>query len=148
MDLKRFVEAQKDVYDIALKEVKNGRKTSHWMWYIFPQLSGLGRTSMANYYGISDLEEAKSYLADEVLGSRLREISSEVLKLEETNPEMIFGEIDAMKLRSSMTLFEMAGNTEDDLVFGKVLDKYYNGERDRLTISMCQERKMPVKVIK
>lgn len=148
MDLNRFIEAQKDVYDIALQEIKNGRKTSHWMWYIFPQLSGLGRTSMANYYGISDLEEAKSYLADEVLGSRLREISTEALKLDEINPVMVFGDIDAMKLRSSMTLFEMAASTDEDLVFGKVLDKFYNGERDQLTISMCRERNSTVKVMK
>ncbi len=148
MDLNRFIEAQKDVYDIALQEIKNGRKTSHWMWYIFPQLSGLGRTSMANYYGISDLEEAKSYLTDEVLGSRLREISNEALKLDEINPVMVFGDIDAMKLRSSMTLFEMAASTDEDLVFGKVLDKFYNGERDQLTISMCRERNSTVKVMK
>lgn len=147
-DLNRFILAQEEIYDIALEEVRWGKKKSHWMWFIFPQLSGLGRTMMANYYGICDLEEAKRYLADDVLGTRLKEISEAVLGLEEAEPEEVFGEIDAMKLRSSMTLFEMATPKGEENVFGAVLDKFYSGERDALTIGLCKERMGAVKSLK
>lgn len=147
-DLNRFIVAQEGIYDDALNEVRAGRKETHWMWFVFPQVGGLGMTMMSNYYGICDLEEAKRYLADDVLGFRLREISKAVLELNEADPKKIFGSIDAMKLRSSMTLFEMATDKEEDLVFGQVLDKFYEGVRDPLTISICNERKAAVKSIK
>ena len=139
-DLKRFYEAQKTSYPCALKEVKNGMKESHWMWFIFPQIAGLGFSSTSNYYAIKDLEEAKSYLADEVLGSRLKEISSELLKLETNIPVLIFGMVDSLKLNSSMTLFDYISEADDN-VFSKVLDKYYDGEKDQHTIDICDEMK-------
>lgn len=145
-DLDRFIEAQENVYDTALEEVKAGKKLTHWMWYIFPQINGLGMTTMSDYYGIRGLNEAKKYLEDNVLGARLREISGAVLELDETDPKNIFGEVDAMKLRSSMTLFEMVSSKEEDAVFGQVLDNFYDGMRDPLTIELCEEQKTAVKI--
>ena len=104
-ELNRFYEAQEEGYPRALSEIKNGMKVSHWMWYIFPQITGLGYSSTAQYYAIKDLEEANEYLNDEVLGNRLREISLELLKLETNIPVMVFGMVDSLKLNSSMTLF-------------------------------------------
>lgn len=132
--LERFVKAQSDKYngyDTALREIKTGKKKSHWMWYIFPQLSGLGRSSFANYYAIKNLDEAEAYLADTVLGARLREISTEVLKHTDKSAIEIFGHIDSMKLRSCMTLFDAV--SQDD-VFAKVLNQFYDGKRCELTL--------------
>lgn len=137
-NLDRFIEAQKKSYSIALNEIKNGKKVSHWMWYIFPQVIGLGYSEMANYYGIEDIDEAKAYLSNEVLGPRLREITSEVLKVNKDNPEDIFGYVDAMKLRSSMTLFDYV-SSED--IFKDVLDKYYGGKIDEKTIAIIESKK-------
>ena len=136
--LDRFIKAQENTYLVALKEIKNGRKQSHWMWYIFPQIKGLGMSETSRYYGIDGEEEAKAYLDNEILGFRLREITSELLKLNIDNPVDIFGAIDAMKLKSSMTLFDYVS---DDKIFSQVLNKYYNGEIDEKTILLCEKRK-------
>ncbi len=136
--LDRFIKAQENTYLIALNEIKNGRKQSHWMWYIFPQIKGLGMSETSKYYGIDGEEEAKAYLDNEILGFRLREITSELLKLNIDNPVDIFGAIDAMKLKSSMTLFDYVS---EDKIFSQVLNKYYNGEIDEKTILLCEKRK-------
>ena len=136
--LDRFIKAQENTYLVALKEIKNGRKQSHWMWYIFPQIKGLGMSETSRYYGIDGEEEAKAYLDNEILESRLREITSELLKLNIDNPVDIFGTIDAMKLKSSMTLFDYVS---DYKIFSQVLNKYYNGEIDEKTILLCEKRK-------
>ena len=130
--LDRFLDAQRDDYAAALAEVRRGRKTSHWMWYIFPQIAGLGQSSTARYYSIRDLEEAREYYAHPVLGQRLREISGVLLELRGSDPVAVFGGIDSMKLKSSMTLFAVAA--PDDPLFQQVLDKYYGGEQDALTL--------------
>jgi uncharacterized protein (DUF1810 family) len=130
----RFIDAQKNSYAVALAEIKRGRKSSHWMWYIFPQISGLGRSSTAIYYSIRDLNEAKEYYAHPVLGARLREISTVLLNLQGNDPVAVFGGIDSMKLKSSMTLFAVAA--PEDKLFQQVLDKYYNGDLDHLTLSI------------
>ena len=130
--LDRFLDAQRGDYAAALAEVRRGRKTSHWMWYIFPQIAGLGQSSTARYYSIRDLEEAREYYAHPVLGQRLREISGALLELRGSDPVAVFGGIDSMKLKSSMTLFAVAA--PDDPLFQQVLDKYYGGEQDALTL--------------
>ena len=130
--LDRFLDAQRGDYAAALTEVRRGRKTSHWMWYIFPQIAGLGQSSTARYYSIRDLEEAREYYAHPVLGQRLREISGALLGLRGSDPVAVFGGIDSMKLKSSMTLFAVAA--PDDPLFQQVLDKYYGGEQDVLTL--------------
>lgn len=130
--LDRFLNAQQGDYAAALAEVRRGRKTSHWMWYIFPQIAGLGQSSTARYYSIRDLEEAREYYAHPVLGQRLREISGVLLELRGSDPVAVFGGIDSMKLKSSMTLFAVAA--PDDPLFQQVLDKYYGGEQDALTL--------------
>ena len=130
--LDRFLDAQRGDYAAALAEVRRGRKTSHWMWYIFPQIAGLGQSSTARYYSIRDLEEAREYYAHPVLGQRLREISGALLELRGSDPVAVFGGIDSMKLKSSMTLFAVAA--PDDPLFRQVLDKYYGGEQDALTL--------------
>jgi len=132
MSLKRFIEAQSGVFDTALAELQAGRKTSHWMWFIFPQLRGLGRSETARFYGIADLAEARAYLAHPVLGPRLAACTGALLPHAGTPPERIMGGIDALKLRSSMTLFETAGGGPE---FGRVLDLFYGGERCPLTLA-------------
>lgn len=129
--LDRFLEAQERMYEIALKEIRNGEKESHWMWYIFPQLRGLGKSRMAYAYGINGLEEAKAYLDHPVLSARLIEISEALLEHKDQDIENILGDIDAMKLRSSMTLFAII--SYNDSVFHQILDCFYNGEMDELT---------------
>ena len=137
-DLDRFVRAQQRAYHLALHEIRGGRKTSHWMWFVFPQLAGLGRSEMARAYAIADLAEAQAYLADPVLGPRLREISRATLELPaEVTGDSVFGEIDALKLRSSMTLFALAA--PDDVVFRDVLDRYFDGEPDPLTVRLLAQ---------
>lgn len=138
-DLDRFVKAQEKMYDIALNEIKNGKKISHFMWYIFPQLKGLGYSEISNYYGISCLEEAKEYLEDEILGNRLYNITLELLKIDEDDPINIFGNVDALKLKSSMTLFDIVS---DDEIFYDVLKKYYGGKKDERTIALLGKKKM------
>ena len=130
--LDRFLEAQERMYEIALKEIKNGEKESHWMWYIFPQLRGLGRSQMAYTYGINGLEEAKAYLDHPVLSARLIEISEALLEHKDQDIEDILGDIDAMKLHSSMTLFSLI--SEKGSIFHQVLDYFYNNETDEITL--------------
>lgn len=137
-NLDRFISVQKYVYEEALTEVKQGNKKSHWMWFIFPQIIGLGESDTAIYYSIVNIEEATKFLSHEILGKRLREITSELLKLKTNDPEEIFGEIDAMKLKSSMTLFDCV---EENSIFDEVLKKYFNGQRDELTLNKLDQQK-------
>ena len=138
-DLSRFLKAQENTYKTALLEIKTGRKRSHWMWYIFPQIQGLGFSSTAQYYAIENLEEATEYITHSILGSRLIEISKALLELEENDPRLVMGYPDDLKLRSCMTLFQIAA--PDQPVFGKVLDKYFNGKPDERTKEiLCHER--------
>lgn len=132
-DLERFKRAQARDYDIALREIRSGRKRSHWMWYIFPQVRGLGHSGMADYYGLDGREEARAYLADPMLGPRLLAISEALLELEDKDAARIFGFPDVLKLRSCMTLF--AAVSEEGSVFHRVLDAYYHGEKDELTMA-------------
>lgn len=125
--LKRFVFAQRRSYDTALTELRRGRKQSHWMWYVFPQLRGLGRSEMSWHYGIADLDEARSYLAHPVLGPRLAECGAAVLAHAGTPAEAIMGSVDAGKLRSSMTLFAAIEGAPP--VFDRILDQFYGGRR-------------------
>ena len=135
-DLERFVRAQDEhgTYDRALAELRAGRKTSHWMWFAFPQVAGLGHSPTAQAYAISDLAEARAYLADDVLGARLRECSQALLDLGDVSAEAVLGGIDAMKLRSSMTLFALADPAEP--LFDRVLEKFYDGRRDERTVAL------------
>lgn len=132
--LDRFLEAQERMYEIALKEIRNGEKESHWMWYIFPQLRGLGRSQMAYAYGINGIEEAKAYLAHPVLSARLIEICEALLEYKDQDIEEILGDMDAMKLRSSMTLFALI--SENESVFHQVIDCFYNGNIDEHTTKL------------
>lgn len=132
-NIERFVKAQEGVYPIALRELQKGRKRSHWIWYIFPQLKHLGYSYNAKFYGISGIEEATAYLEQPILGQRMREVSEAILMLPGNDAVAVFGGIDAMKLHSSMTLFDLV--SPDD-VFARVLDKYFDGRRDSLTNSI------------
>ncbi len=132
IDLSRFVNAHKQSYQTALEEIKNGYKYSHWMWYIFPQIHGLGRSSTSQYYAIQSLEEARAFLEDPYLGKNLLEISQALLNLDTNNATEVFGRPDDMKLRSSMTLFSLVADA--DPVFQKVLDKYFDGRKDGRTL--------------
>jgi uncharacterized protein (DUF1810 family) len=134
-NLRRFLDAQQNVYEIALKEIKNGKKTSHWMWYIFPQIDGLGLSETARFYAIKNKEEAVEYIHHDILGKRLVEISTELLKLDTNNSIDIFGQVDSLKLKSSMTLFSLVGANP---VFQKVLDKFFDGEKDEKTIRLLR----------
>ena len=133
--LERFVVAQELMYPRALEEVKNGRKVTHWIWYIFPQLKGLGHSNKSIYYGLDGIDEARAYLAHPVLGARLREITTAVLQSDKSADE-IFGGIDTIKLRSCMTLFNEVA--EDDL-FTKVLEKHFEGKKDLQTLQLLSE---------
>ena len=133
-EISRFMKAHQTDYQRALSEIKNGKKISHWMWYIFPQLKGLGRSSMSEYYGIQDLDEAKVYLADPILGKHLIEICNALLSLDTNDATEVMGRPDDRKLKSSMTLFDAA--TESSDIFQLVLDRYYNGKKDYRTLKM------------
>lgn len=132
-DLNRFISAQERSYDAALREIKAGHKRTHWMWYIFPQIAGLGFSSTAQFYAISSMQEAKDYYAHPVLGKRLVEISEALLTLDTDDAGAVMGYPDDLKLRSSMTLFLAASG---DAVFQKVLDKFYSGKPDSKTLSI------------
>jgi len=134
-DLQRFVDAQDrgGTYDTALAELRAGRKRSHWMWFVLPQLTGLGRSSMAQRYALSGLEEARAYLAHPVLGPRLRECAEALLAVPVPDAERVLGPVDGLKLRSSMTLFALAAPQEE--VFRDVLAAYFAGELDAVTAS-------------
>lgn len=132
-DLNRFISAQERSYDAALREIKAGHKRTHWMWYIFPQIAGLGFSSTAQFYAISSMQEAKDYYAHPVLGKRLVEISEALLALDTSDAGAVMGYPDDLKLRSSMTLFLAASG---DAVFQRVLDKFYSGKPDSKTLNI------------
>ena len=131
--LERFLDAQRLGYDSALTEIRNGKKTGHWIWYVFPQMRGLGHSSNSKYYGISSIDEARAYLSHPVLGARLREIAEALLYHTGKSAEKILGRIDALKVRSSMTLFDMVCPND---VFDRVLQEFYDGVRCKRTQSM------------
>jgi uncharacterized protein (DUF1810 family) len=135
-DLERFVEAQDSgqAYERALVELRDGRKTSHWMWFVFPQIAGLGRSEMSQRYAIDSLEEARGYLDHPVLGTRLLECCDALLSHDGMSAEQILGGIDAIKLRSSMTLFLHA--SPETQTFQQVLDRYFEGAPDAATVGL------------
>ncbi len=135
-NLNRFIEAQNRDYDTALAEIRAGKKASHWMWYIFPQLKGLGRSSTSEYYGLSGIKEAQVYLSDPILKARLIEITDAVIAHKDKSAEEIFGGIDAKKLRSCMTLFSIAA--PDIPVFDAVLEQFFHGVPDRNTLRLTK----------
>lgn len=135
--LTKFLDAQNQIYLTALAEIKKGRKESHWMWFVFPQIQGLGQSPTAKFYGITNLKEAESYMEHPVLGRHLIEISEALLKLENKTATEILGIPDDMKLRSSMTLFANTANAHP--VFKQVLEKYFSGIPDELTIKILQQ---------
>ena len=135
-NLQRFIDAQESIYEDVIQELKQGRKTSHWIWYIFPQIKGLGRSWTAQQFAISSLEEAKAYLNNSILGSRLTECTQLVLNIEDRNIRQIFGYPDNLKFRSSMTLFLHA--TKDNQIFKDALLKYFEGKADQLTLDILQ----------
>lgn len=132
-NLERFVLAQRDTYSQALSEMVRGRKVTHWMWFIFPQVRGLGRSYESQYYGISSLDEARAYLSHAVLGDRLKQCVNALLNIEDSSAFAIFGPIDEMKLRSSLTLFRAASN---EPVFDEAVKKFFNGVPDTKTLDI------------
>ena len=143
--IERFIEPNNEDYDIALQEIKNGHKDSHWIWYIFPQLKGLGISYMSDFYGIKDLNEAKEYLNHEILGKRLIEITESLLNLETNNAIQVFGYIDAVKVKSCMTLFYLASGEENKL-FKNVLLKFYGGTYCLKTLNILNRKKNKVNI--
>jgi len=133
-NIQRFLDAQSATYARALQEIKQGRKQSHWMWYIFPQLAGLGRSETAKYFAIKDMQEANAYISDQVLGVRLIEITEALLVINNKTANQVFGGPDDLKLKSCMTLFASLDNP--NAVFQKVLDKYYDGKKDNNTLAL------------
>ena len=136
MGIERFLNAQENTYFVALQEVKSGKKQSHWIWYIFPQIAGLGFSSTSKYYSIKDKNEAIEYLKNNTLKNRLIEICEALLSLESDDATYVMGYPDDLKLKSSMTLFSEVSDID---VFKKVLDKFYNGEKDVMTISLLNK---------
>jgi uncharacterized protein (DUF1810 family) len=136
LNLDRFVEAQAHNYEDAVAELRAGRKTSHWMWYVFPQIQGLGTSAMSSRYSIKSEDEARAYLNHPILGRRLRECATIVLNIEGRSANEIFGSPDDMKLRSSATLFAYVSGDE---IFQKILDKYFAGETDVNTIELLEK---------
>lgn len=138
-DLERFLIAQQTYYRIALQEIKSGQKRSHWMWFIFPQIAGLGYSETARYYAIKDMGEAKAYMEDYTLSSNLIEISQALLDVDSDDATAVMGWPDNLKLKFSMTLFALA--KPECEVFQKVLDKFFHGKRDQKTIEILQDKK-------
>ena len=134
--LERFIEAQKTDYETALSEIKKGKKRTHWMWYIFPQVQGLGFSETSRYYAIKDINEAEEFLKHPVLGPRLLKICKELLQLASSDAHSIFGSPDDLKLKSSMTLFS---SLNIDPVFDAVLDKFFNGTKDSSTLQIIKK---------
>ena len=137
MSLQRFIDAQQSDYETALSEIKRGRKQSHWMWYIFPQIQGLGFSATSKLYAIRNLQEAQEYLNHPLLGKRLKEITDALINLPSTNAHEIFGSPDDVKLKSSMTLFASLPNA--DPVFESALKKFFKGEKDAKTLSLIKD---------
>ena len=133
-DMKRFLQAQEDDYQMALSEIRSGRKRSHWMWYIFPQYEGLGFSTTSRWYSIKSVAEAKAYLNHPLLGQRLTECVEAALSVESRSADEIFGSLDGMKLRSCATLFAYVSPAGS--VFDRLLDKYFQGERDSKTLRL------------
>lgn len=140
-DLERFVEAQRGIYEHALDELRHGRKTSHWMWFVFPQFDGLGFSATSMHYAIRSLDEARAYLAHDTLGMRLRECTATVNRLDNRSAHAIFGSPDDMKFRSSMTLFELAAGPGSP--FAAALEKYFAGGRDARTLELVRAQAEP-----
>lgn len=136
-DLARFVSAQRDSFDRALSEVKSGQKSSHWMWYIFPQLRGLGRSATSHHYGITGANEAHAYLTHDMLGPRLLEVCEAALSVEGRSATEIFGKPDDLKLQSCATLFAHVSNAGS--VFHTIIDKYFSGKTDLRTIQLLED---------
>ncbi|MDH5832907.1 DUF1810 domain-containing protein [Luteimonas kalidii] len=134
--LKRFRQAQADVYPAALRELRAGRKRTHWIWFVFPQLRGLGRSATSEAYGIADLAEARAYMADPVLGPRLREAAQAMLSHRTLAASDVLGELDALKFRSCLTLFALAD--PDEPVFAAALERFFAGERDPRTLELLR----------
>ena len=139
-ELNRFIEAQENNYSIALEEIRAGRKETHWVWYVFPQMKGLGKSYFASLYGIKDRMEAYEYLKNDTLAIRLREVTTALLEIDGRSAEEIFGELDAMKVKSSMTLFDLISPND---VFAKTLDKYFDSKRCELTLRLLAEKETP-----
>jgi uncharacterized protein (DUF1810 family) len=135
-NLNRFLEAQESTFKTALSEIRNGRKRSHWMWFIFPQVAGLGFSETSQYYSIKTIAETTAYLNHPVLGKRLVEITEALLTIDGKTANQIFGSPDDMKLKSSMTLFAAVSN--ENAVFRKVLEKYFNGQEDTKTLQLLK----------
>ena len=133
--LERFITAQQQNYPIALAEIKNGQKRSHWMWYVFPQVKGLGHSDTAQYYGITSMQEADEYLAHPILGKQLIEISTALIELKNNDAHQIFGSPDDLKLKSSMTLFSHVPNAHP--IFRQLLNKFFDGNMDNKTLAIC-----------
>ena len=137
MRLDRFIEAQAPVYAQALGELRAGQKQSHWMWFIFPQVAGLGQSAMSRAYAIQSIDEARAYLAHPVLGARLRECCQTVMNLRIKSAEEIFGSTDAMKFRSCLTLFTETDH--DEVLFFNLLEKYFDGDADEATLEILSD---------
>jgi len=137
-NLNRFIDAQERDYQTALTEIRNGRKRSHWMWYIFPQVQGLGFSETSRFYAVKDLDEAEAFLQHPILGSRLIDICNALLGLQSNNANQIFGSPDDLKLKSCMTLFAALSNT--DPVFGLGLEKFFKGAKDTKTLQIIGEQ--------
>lgn len=133
--IERFVQAQKDTYPRALEEIKSGKKRTHWMWYIFPQLKGLGRSATSEYYGIDGISEAKEYLAHPILGKHLRDITQALLQLETNDAHEVFGAPDDMKIHSCMTLFNQVSPQD---IFNELLVKFFDGQEDNKTLKLLE----------
>lgn len=138
-DLERFVAAQATVYDTALAELRAGRKTTHWIWFVLPQLRGLGHSERARHYGLSGLAEARAFLAHPLLGPRLHECVAALLTLPGSTAEAVLGEVDALKLQSCSTLFAAAADAPGS-AFEATLDKYFRGRRDENTLALLARR--------
>lgn len=136
-NLQRFIDAQESTYEQALSEIRNGRKVSHWIWYIFPQLNGLGHSYNSKYYALSGIEEALAYLDDKVLGKRLREMCESLISLPaDFTVKQIFGSVDAMKVKSCMTLFDYICPND---IFNSILIKFYDGRKCGFTLRKCEQ---------
>jgi uncharacterized protein (DUF1810 family) len=140
-NLQRFIDAQLASFDTALSEITRGEKRSHWMWYIFPQVAGLGYSSMAQEYAIGSMAEARAYLEHPLLGQRLRTCVATLQDLPASDAERVFGDIDAIKLRSSLTLFEAAGG---DPIYGAAIERWFAGRRDEKTLEMLNRKEKQI----
>jgi uncharacterized protein (DUF1810 family) len=135
----KFLSVQDPIWTVVVSELKNEKKKTHWMWFVFPQLKGLGRSANSEFYGLNGLAEAELYLGHEILGNRMKELLRILLSSAETNPQVIFGFIDAKKLKSSLTLFSLV-DISDEQLFQKCLDKFFDGEKDELTLKLLNSK--------